>query len=206
MDRSGHSAASESDESISLKSLHDDVASEPLTNQSSPRTKFNQSEATQLASNTVQVASRLGRDLQMDMGTLHSFSPSMDSTIEDLDDEYDSDHTTKSSNRSLQPSISVSSIGFQLGMSSEHTISTRGEEKKERSNSTSNISTVSRTSTLASKRLPIGVDASPPVDGVESDDLTEIFAVAARRMSKLIEGKLSAEIDRRPGNERGKGA
>jgi hypothetical protein len=50
----------------------------------------------------------------------------------------------------------------------------------------------------------MGVDVSPPVEGVESDDLATIFAVAARRMSRLVEGKLSAEIDRRPESDRRK--
>jgi hypothetical protein len=201
---SGHSFASESDESISLKSLHDDALPERLPDQVSPGTQFNQSEATQLASNTGE-GRRLGRDLQMDMGTIHSLSTSMASTIDDRDNDYDSehsDHTTKSSNRSLQPSTSASSTGYQIGMSSAHS-SRQTNDNRERSHST-NISNVSPTSTLASKRLPMGVDVSPPVEGVESDDLATIFAVAARRMSRLVEGKLSAEIDRRPESDRRK--
>ncbi|KAL3922514.1 MAG: hypothetical protein SGILL_002160, partial [Bacillariaceae sp.] len=194
MNRSGHSArsahsfVSESDESISLKSLHDESNSARLPDQVSPGTRFNQSDNTQLVSNTGREARRLGRDLQMEMGTIHSLSTSMASTIEDQDNDFDSvhsDHTTKSSNRSLQPSTSASSMGYQLGMSSCHSSRQTDGGKGERSHSTSNISAVSRTSTLASKRLPLGVNVAPPVAGVESDDLAEIFAVAARRMSRL---------------------
>lgn len=41
----------------------------------------------------------------------------------------------------------------------------------------------SRASTLPSRRLPIGVNPVPPLEGVETDDLSAIFKEAAKRFS-----------------------
>lgn len=177
MDRSSHYSVN-SEESMSLESVQHDLVVHEKHEQSkvSPGTMFNQSEATQLVSN-VQIHVRAG-DMQLDLGTLHSTSTSMDSTIEEFAEMDTSGHTGfQHSSRVLKmdKSDSISTLGTGGHSSHEH-----GDV----SGSTSNITSVSRTSTLPSRRLPIGVDVSPPLDGVESDDLGVIFAAAAKRMSR----------------------
>jgi hypothetical protein len=174
IDRSCNSSDA-SEESISLESVQPDITrADQCSPVESPGTQFNESEATQLASN-VQGQVKAG-DLRLDLGTLHSCATSMDSTIEEFAELDASDHTTKSSNRPLDNSDSVSSFGTGV---TGHDDPCLGEI----SGSTTNISTVSRASTLPSRRLPIGVNVSPPLEGIESDDLGVIFAAAAQRMS-----------------------
>jgi hypothetical protein len=76
-----------------------------------------------------------------------------------------------------------------------HTLSTRSRPPVRRNSSSSststevttntvssnNRSTVSIASTLPSRKLPIGVNPTPPLDGVDSDDLSLIFKEAAKR-------------------------
>ncbi|KAG7369299.1 hypothetical protein IV203_032042 [Nitzschia inconspicua] len=175
IDRSSHST--NSDESMSLESVqHNIVLQKREPKITSPSTLFNESEATQLASNLL--VQRRAVDLQIDLGTVHSSTPSMDSTIEEFAELDGSGHTgIKLSSHVLDKSDSVSTLG------------TDGQSFSDQgggmtiSDSTANISSVSRTSTLPSRRLPIGLDWSPPLNGVESDDLGVIFAAAAQRMS-----------------------
>ncbi|KAG7348585.1 hypothetical protein IV203_017292 [Nitzschia inconspicua] len=163
--------------SMSLESVqHNIVLQKREPKITSPSTLFNESEATQLASNLL-VQRRAG-DLQIDLGTVHSSTPSMDSTIEEFAELDGSGHTgIKFSPHDLVKSDSVSTLG------------TDGQSFSEQgggmtiSDSTANISSVSHASTVPSRRLPIGLDWSPPLDGVESDDLGVIFAAAAQRMS-----------------------
>jgi len=49
--------------------------------------------------------------------------------------------------------------------------------------STSEFTNVSRASSLTTCKLPIGVHAVPPLEGVETDDLSAIFKEAAKRFS-----------------------
>jgi hypothetical protein len=149
-----------SDESDNLKPIE------------SPRQAFNESEATRLVSNTNKspALQKAGLKHTFDLGTVTSNSISGESS--DLDS---SDHTTRSSKLAAQHSDSVSSLG-----TGGHS---RNEIQTSFSGSTGDVSGVSQASSIPTRRLPIGVDVSPPVEGLETDDLNAIFAAAAKRMS-----------------------
>jgi hypothetical protein len=170
IDRSSHSVDSE--ESMSLESVqHNPVLQYHEPTNTSPGALFNASEATQLVSN-VQMQVRAG-DLELDLGTVHSCTASMDSTIAEFAEMDVNDHMAKTLDRVYDKSDSISTLGTGANSHDGHGAI---------SDSTANNNSVSRTSTLPSRRLPIGVDVSPPLEGVESDDLGVIFAAAAKRM------------------------
>ena len=168
------SSGSGDNHSISLESLTlRSDGSDNMKPLESPRQAFNESEATRLVSNTNKSPALQKAELKQkfDLGTVTSNSISGESS--DLDS---SDHTTRSSNLVAQHSDSVSSLG-----TGGHS---RNEIQTSFSGSTGNASGVSQASSIPTRRLPIGVDVSPPVEGLETDDLNAIFAAAARRMSK----------------------
>ena len=132
-------------------------ASSPHLSGSNPRMTptspgFNNSTATQLMSN------QTGKKKWIPSLIAPAFST--DSSLNT------SDHTEKSSNISVRQSRSNTSES-----GTEFTISTAD-----------NMSYVSNTSTLPSRKLPIGVNPTHPLDGTESDDLSAIFKEAAKRM------------------------
>jgi hypothetical protein len=104
-------------------------------------------------------------DLEVDADEEFTHALSMDSTLE----------TT--STHSL-PYVRRSS-----SLSSTHTGTSTSTEVTTNTVSSNNRSSVSIASTLPSRRLPIGVNPTPPLDGVDSDDLSFIFKEAAKRFS-----------------------
>jgi hypothetical protein len=169
------SSTGSDNQSLSIDSITSDGSGrlKPMT---SPRQIFNESEATQLVSNTNKSHVLQKPDIRMNLGTIASCSVSGDASVIELTDLDSSDHTTRSSNLSaLHSSETVSSLGTG-GHSREIQASFSG--------STANVSIVSQSSSIPTRRLPIGIDVSLPVEGLESDDLNAIFAAAARLMSE----------------------
>lgn len=119
---------------------------------------FNASTATMLISNRNQLKSKLKQGLPIE-------------AIEDGDEMSESDDH-------ISPIRSSSFISARSTGSSTST-----EVTGNNSTSISAATDVSRASTLTSTKLPIGVHAVPPLDGVETDDLSAIFKEAAKRFS-----------------------
>lgn len=74
--------------------------------------------------------------------------------------------------------------GEETGSVHSTASSTSTEVTANNSRTLSAMDDVSRASTLTSRKLPIGVNPSPPLPGVETDDLSAIFKEAAKRFSQ----------------------
>jgi hypothetical protein len=128
-------------------------SSNPMKHQTS--SGFNASTATMLMSN------------RNDVKATRKKGPMIEA-IEDTEEDY------------ISPLRSTSFLSVQSTGSSTSTEVTGNNFS---SVSTSVVTYVSRASTLATSRLPIGVNAVPPLEGVETDDLSAIFKEAAKRFS-----------------------
>jgi hypothetical protein len=175
--RSAGSASDEGsiDQSISLDSIQLAVGgkSPPVA---SPRQFLNESESTQLVSNLPRPNGRLASNLQLELDTIHG---SIDEYSEPWGDESEQnlDISNSKSFDMVETYDSASSLG--TGGVSSYSLGTNEDGE---CSSTPAVSIVSKASTLPTKRLPRGVDTTPPVEGVESDDLNAIFKAAAKQI------------------------
>ena len=122
---------------------------------------FNASTATMLISNT--------KDL---LNASHKVLRPPIESIDDIDEMTEGDYVSP-----LRVSSFVSQSGSLISTGS----STSTEITANYSTTVTPADEVSRASTLPSRRLPIGVNPTPPLEGVESDDLSAIFREAAKR-------------------------
>ena len=96
-----------------------------------------------------------------------------------VDGMQNADKLSESKEHSSHP-LSVSTSSVESTGSSTSTEVTRNNSPLV---STSEFTNVSRASSLTTCKLPIGVHAVPPLEGVETDDLSAIFKEAAKRFS-----------------------
>ena len=125
---------------------------------------FNASTATLIVSNT--------QDFQ---GLKSRIRPPPFEAIQDNEDATDNNE------EEISPLRSSSFVSRDSIVSTGSSTST--EITNNNTNTVSGMDEVSRASTLPSRRLPLGVNPTPPLDGVETDDLSAIFKEAAKRFS-----------------------
>lgn len=128
---------------------------------------FNASEATMLISNKEELMASTGRGFAP--------LPVIDGEEEEAD-ETGNTFAVASLDSTLTGTGDTGSV-ISAGSS------TSTEVTANNSRTLSAIDDLSRASTLTSRKLPIGVNPSPPLPGVETDDLSAIFKEAARRFS-----------------------